>query len=315
MHFVSDGLVDVSQTTFTLVTTASASTGSVASKLRPTNRDEAAALEALIRTANTSRSLENETAYKAFINLDPALRENLISNMQVLDSSGTIVDVNNLIERELWFVTNPDHLDYFQESLEGWWNKRVVKQLFRGDHEIISALELRNQIDDLRQQFDLEHNLPNNFPDPLDVDVDELPQDLRVFVEQLRLLFDRDARIRKATSDYFRAVQQRTLWVSKGVLFNDDLERYEVRLKDEWERQFERMREALEGKEGDDEKRGAGRDLFYWMDSEADIRIKSRFDDPFLMRGSYHLLANRLQVGWHEDFLERLRHLLLEAAQ
>lgn len=145
--------------------------------------------------------------------------------------------------------------------------------------------------------------------------MDELPQDLRVFVEQLRLLFDRDARIRKATSDYFRAVQQRTLWVSKGVLFNDDLERYEVRLKDEWERQFERMREALEGKDGDDEKRGAGRDLFYWIDNEADIRIKPRFDDPFLMRGSYHLLANRLKVGWHADFLERLRHLVLEAAQ
>ncbi len=313
--FVSDGLIDVSKTTFTLVTTASAGMDSVASKLQPTNRDEEAALEALINTAGSSRSQENGTAYRAFLDLDPVLRKQLISNIQVLDGSGTIVDVNDLIEKELWFVTSPDHLDYFQESLEGWWNKRVVKQLFRGSHEIISALELRNQIDDLRQQFDLELNLPNNFPDPLDVDVDELPQDLRVFVEQLRLLFDKDVRIRKATSDYFRAVQQRTLWISKGVLFNDDLERYEVRLKDEWERQFERMREVLESKGGDDEKRIAGRDLFYWMDGEADIRIKPRFDDPFLMRGSYHELANRLKVGWHADFLERLRHLVLEAAQ
>lgn len=28
------------------------------------------------------------------------------------------------------------------------------------------------------------------------------------------------------------------------------------------------------------------------------------------MRGSYHMLANQLKVGWHIDFYDRLKRLL-----
>lgn len=28
------------------------------------------------------------------------------------------------------------------------------------------------------------------------------------------------------------------------------------------------------------------------------------------MRGSYHILASRLRIGWHIDFEERLKYLL-----
>ena len=310
--FIAKGTIDPTQTLFTLVTTAVAGEGSAASKLRPANRDEISALEALLDAVRSSSNKSSKNAHEAFLSLDELKRRQLIENLQVLDNSGTIRDVKDLIERELWLVTNPDHIDYFRESLEGWWNERVIKHLFHDVHGSISVAELRGKIDDLRQQFDLEHNLPNNFPDPLNIDESELSQDLQVFVEQLRLLFDRDVRIRKAISDYFRAFQQRTLWVSKGVLFHDDLDLYERRLKDEWEREFEHMHENLEDAEGEEEKRRAGRELYYWMDGKADIRIKPKFDDPFLMRGSYHMLANRLEVGWHTEFLERLQHLLRE---
>lgn len=28
------------------------------------------------------------------------------------------------------------------------------------------------------------------------------------------------------------------------------------------------------------------------------------------MRGSYHILANQLKIGWHVDFFDRLKQLL-----
>jgi hypothetical protein len=35
-----------------------------------------------------------------------------------------------------------------------------------------------------------------------------------------------------------------------------------------------------------------------------------------MTRGSFHMLADELRVGWHPEFLARLRHLLEpEAAQ
>lgn len=41
-----------------------------------------------------------------------------------------------------------------------------------------------------------------------------------------------------------------------------------------------------------------------------DIRIRPKCQEAFVMRGSYHILANQLRVGWHKDFYERLRQLI-----
>jgi len=43
---------------------------------------------------------------------------------------------------------------------------------------------------------------------------------------------------------------------------------------------------------------------------DKDIRIRERCSEPFVMRGSYHSLANKLLVGWHIDFETRLKELL-----
>ena len=46
------------------------------------------------------------------------------------------------------------------------------------------------------------------------------------------------------------------------------------------------------------------------MDRE--LRIRSRVSASYVMKGTYHKLANNLTVGWHIDFFERLKHLLEE---
>jgi hypothetical protein len=42
------------------------------------------------------------------------------------------------------------------------------------------------------------------------------------------------------------------------------------------------------------------------------INIREKVNKPFVMRGTYHDLANQLKVGWHVDFMNRLCHLLQE---
>jgi len=59
----------------------------------------------------------------------------------------------------------------------------------------------------------------------------------------------------------------------------------------------------------EEQKRKSGK-LLYNRIQDKDIRIRPRCSEPFVMRGSYHLLANRLLVGWHSDFDIRLRKLL-----
>ena len=40
---------------------------------------------------------------------------------------------------------------------------------------------------------------------------------------------------------------------------------------------------------------------------------QARVDEPYVMRGTYHGLANGLKIGWHVDFIDRLKHLLERA--
>lgn len=53
----------------------------------------------------------------------------------------------------------------------------------------------------------------------------------------------------------------------------------------------------------------AGKQLLTKME-EKDIRIREKCQAPFVMRGSYHILADQRKVGWHIDFEERLKQLL-----
>ena len=58
-----------------------------------------------------------------------------------------------------------------------------------------------------------------------------------------------------------------------------------------------------------EEKAKAGRKLLSDIEKK-DIRIRPKCEEAFVMRGSYHMLANKLKVGWHVDFFERLKGLL-----
>ena len=59
----------------------------------------------------------------------------------------------------------------------------------------------------------------------------------------------------------------------------------------------------------EEEKIKEGRRLFSDIEKK-DIRIRPKCQEAFVMRGSYHMLANQLKVGWHIDFYDRLKQLL-----
>lgn len=55
-----------------------------------------------------------------------------------------------------------------------------------------------------------------------------------------------------------------------------------------------------------------GRRMYLWMDQTANIRIRPQVTEPYVMRASFHILAdkNPPQVWWHPKFIERLEQLL-----
>lgn len=308
---VSDGTVQLGKDAFSIVTTSSASKDSIAWKLHHESyghRDIDGALTRLRAVAIDSQSRDNQPAYQVFMQLVPAQQEVLLQSVYVLDNAPNILDARHQVRSSIRYCTRPEYLDAVCERLEGWWAQRIIECLMVASANISHA-ELWAKINDIQEQFRTD-NLPIDYCDLPTPDETQLDERDKVFIEQLRLVMLSQPRIGKAIADYYKAFHQRSRWVRDELLFCDEWEKYEDRLKDEWERRFAIMREDMPVSPTEDDLRQRGRNLFNWVDTDASIHIRSQCTEPYIMRGSYHILANDLRVGWHPEFLNRLRHLL-----
>jgi len=291
-----------------MMTTANAPEGSAAYYLRAENRNVVMAERLLLQTAQTSVSQTNKDAYAVFLELSPESRQELLGSVIILDQGPLIEDIDRLSREALWSACHRSKIEQFLVYLEGWWFKRILKHLLSDKPIPILGEELDSQLNELCEQFKSDA-LPI-YEDLKTATVDsQLYQDY-IFVHQLKLIDIGSKRMASAINNYYRAFEQRSRWVREELLLVGDLEYYEQRLIEEWEIHFETMRENLGEDAVDSEKIKAGRIIYDWVEKEADIPIRPRCNEPFITRGSYHMLADKREVGWHVEFRSRLVELL-----
>ncbi len=301
------------KTVFYLVTTEQAAPGSIASHLKSAGRNVEAALTKLERTAQTSSNQTNLPAYSAYLGLNSEKRKSLINCVFVIDNAPDVSDIDQLLKAEVFYASTREHQEAFLEYLEGWWFRRGLAQLQNFDSEDrISSEELEAQMADIRDQFRRE-SLPIaddllNFK--LDNETAESHGDFP-FVQQVKLVTAHTTRITSAIQDYYRAFQQRSRWQRQELLFVGDLLNYEKRLVEEWELFFAAIEDRLGTEARDEEKKAAAREVLSWVENgNIKSRIKPEVSEPFITRGSLHILANELRVGWHPEFRLLLQHLM-----
>ncbi len=311
---VAKGEVDLSSIILSLVTTASAPPGSAAALLRDgADRDEGKALLILRRAGAASTAETVKKGYSAFNALSHEAQASLVSRIRILDASPDILMARAQLEYTLRYSTRANFLVPFCDRLEGWWFRRSVEHLQKPDTVPgISWKEVQMEIEDLAEQFKRD-NLPVDFPLEEDMEESDLPPDERVFVQQLRLIALGSQRVKIAISDYWRAFQQRSKWVRENLLLDDALKEYEDRLIREWKEQFLMMQENTTDTT---DSAAEGRNLFNRLVVTGNhIPIRPSFQNPFVMRGSFHMLANSLKIGWHPAFEERLANALERAIE
>ena len=98
-------------------------------------------------------------------------------------------------------------------------------------------------------------------------------------------------------------------WLRDELLVVPNLQSYERRLVEEWELQFEAVRDELGDRATDTAKEKAARTVLMWAEQTL-LPIRPNVPEPFVSRGSLHMLSDVLRIGWHVDFRERLAHLL-----
>lgn len=311
-HF-SENSITIPQTILTLVTTAAAPEGSIASFLSQDSRirNPSLAEKKLVEVATTSSNQSLSSAFAAFLDLSSHERQHLVGAIQILDLSPKISDIPFLIKKRIEVATRRQYLDNLYERLEGWWFGQVIEQLNSQSPVPIQRLSVLSKVRDIAEQFG-EDILPMDYwdwepPEPPDPESDE-----RIFVLQLRAISLLTRRIEKAIIDYYRAFEQRSRWARDDLLIGNEVEKYERLLIDEWERFYLKLQQDLGSDEEDEDALQLfGRNVFDWVDLKADFRIRPRVAKDYIMRGSYHMLANNKRVWWHPKFVERLEAVLV----
>lgn len=286
---------------FLIITTQIASAGSVASMLKKENRDETKAIRVLKAIAEEHGNAELKTIYDAFLTIDQKRLSSLFKSIEVVDGAPNIVDLSDKIKRHIRLSCYPGYEENVLNQVEGWWFALAVKALSSTDHTLIDYTSLRNKIVSVGDQY-RNDNLPIEEWSLEEISDEELALDNRTFIQQLRLIEEGNAVLRRAIKNYYRAYQQRSSWAREELLLPYELEDYEKRLIDEWE-----QIKAFMDEDGDPIVQGKA---LYKEIMGKDIPIRKLCTEPFVMRGSYEMLSNKMDVGWHKEFLERLKLLL-----
>lgn len=295
-----------------LLTTSTASAGSIASYLRADNgRDVDTALRGLVTTAQSSKSVANAAAYSVLLNTAAKERKVLIDNVVVIDGAPSVTSLDADLKTEVFWAVDRRYHDAFLERVEGWWLRRTLKQLASASlTDRVLATEIEAQMSDLREQFK-QDSLPID-DDLLSFDLDEATQTAHAgsnFVYQLEIISAGKRRIASAVKDYYRAFEQRSRWLRDDLVLIADLTQYERRLVEEWGLIFDAVQDELGEEAAEAEQKKAAREVLRWAEG-ALIPIRPGVTEPFLTRGSLHMLADEIRLGWHPQFRDRLTALL-----
>lgn len=319
VRYKADGRI-ASNLRFFLFTTGTVSTGSFLARLLPAQSvasNDATTLTELAEAALAeSRSKFIAPIATAFNELNGSEKQDFLERILILDGSPRIGDIPALIRDKHMRSIRREHREFVFERLEGWWTDAVINHLTGASPEGIFGYEVSDKLSNFAEEYKVD-NLPITFRGKLPADEIDTDTDPRLFVTQLREIGISSNRIRSAILDYYRAFEQRSAWARENLLVLGEVEAYEDRLTDEWSRYKDVAFEKLRDDSAEEALREAGATLYNWAEFETgkieSLRIRARVTEPYVLRGSFHILADSTpepKVYWHPRFLDRLSKAL-----
>ncbi|ELI5738432.1 hypothetical protein RRK58_002438 [Vibrio fluvialis] len=305
---------------FFLFTTSAVSTKSFLTHFLPNKREERKDSAAIVDIVDSALAKSNAKLVKKVTNefneLTPSEKEDFLERIQILDGSPRIDDIPSLIKEKQMRSIRREHREFIFERLEGWWNDLVIKMLTDNTADGICGYEVSDKLSNFAEEYKSD-NLPITFRGKKPSSEIDTDTDTRLFVKQLREIGVSSNRIKSAILDYYRAFEQRSAWARENLLVLGEVEDYEDLLTDEWGRYKDVAFEKLNCDSAEEALREAGYTLYNWAEFETgkidSLRIRERVTEPYVLRGSFHILADARpepRVYWHPCFLERLSSVL-----
>ncbi len=224
----------------------------------------------------------------------------------------SITDLNAELRKEIYGYAETKFLDPFMQRLEGWWFRRSIKNMAKSDPNPILSEEPYAETTRLREQFKqdclpIDHEIMDA---TMDATIHASGYQDTIFVQQLRMIEIGNPRVVFAIRNYFRAFEQRSRWIREDLLLVGELGRYEDRLVEEWDLRFQQMRDELGDETAEEAKKREAQTLYKWIETGMHHSIRPGVTELSIARGTYHMLADDQRVGWHPEFVQRLKNLL-----
>lgn len=298
-----------------LITTSSNSEGTAAQSLcaQAPTRNIPNACSRLRQAASTSSNDALQDVFASFLALSQLEQEKLLNRVVVIPDEGNVAEILAKIESELHWMTL-HHQKTALELLEGWWFKRVVHELVNVGGGI-SRTELEAQISDIQESLKPDALPIDDAIEKLMIELDQLPEfSKRNFYRQVELVGASRNRILNAVNFYQRAFAQRSQWTRDELLFDTDIAKFESTLKLEWSLKRDQICDELGDSPADDAMAKAGREVLKWAEDVV-LPIRPNVGAHWVCRGSLHMLADDLKIGWHPNFEDRLTEILAEKSE
>jgi len=226
----------------------------------------------------------------------------------VVPDEGNVSEILTKIENELHWMTL-HHQRTALEHLEGWWFRRVIHEMVNNGHGI-SRNELEAQISDIQESLKPDALPIDDEIEKLMVALDQLPEfSGRNFYRQVELVGAGKNRILNAINSYQRAFTQRSQWTRDELLFDTDISNYENMLRTEWSLKRDQICDELGDSPAEDAMAKAGREVLKWAEDVV-LPIRPNVAAHWVCRGSLHMLADELKIGWHPNFVDHLAKTL-----
>ncbi|MFF3669590.1 ABC-three component system protein [Microtetraspora malaysiensis] len=306
---IRDGFLDPARTRLLLLTTSTVPVDSVAHYLQAgPGRDVERAHELLEAAATKSAADAKKKSIEAYRGLKDGQQQAMLAAITVLGDGPNIEDVHRGLLQICNFAVGKQAAESLLNRLEGWFIQRCIETM-RGEAALpIPGSEIDEKFSELRDQF-----RPYNLP--IDDDIAEMTATReeygeRTFIRQLDLIGLGNRRIELAVRDYLRASTQRSRWSRENLLLPGEIGSYERRLREEWETHFAVMQDELGEEAAEETKIAMAKQIYGWVETEFRRNIRPECHDPFICKGSFHILADDKRVGWHPDFEARLLAIL-----
>lgn len=303
--------IDLDRVQLCLVTTSQASDQNAIRWLRPVPqpRNPEEARQNLEQAGASSTNDVVVQAHKTLLRLTEPQRQKLFHAAFLLDGGLDANAVRPAIRRCVWSACVEKHRDALVERLEGWWINLVVEHLGKPTPVPIPIHVVQQKVHEIGAHFRRD-SLPDDLlGEPIPAGAITATDETN-FVRQLGLIGISQDRLRLAMEDHYRAFTQRSKWVKEQLLGFDEEVKYETRLVEGWKERFLIMVEGVP--EGCDDPAIAqhGLKLYDWFATDApsmsQLRFRPDFQSEYMTKGSYHMLADTLRVGWHPQYTARL---------